>query len=141
MVMTRVVKSSAVVIASLWVGILFCLGFVVAPYLFALAARGSPAVPNTGVAAALIGPLLYSSDVIGLVVGALLLVALAWLRWRGEVPLGGKLRLSEIGVGLAMVCAAINYWFIAPRVKLVQSQLADQYFWPASPRPCWPWSA
>jgi hypothetical protein len=54
--MTRVVKSSALVAAALWVGVLFCLGFVVAPYLFALAARHSPAVPNTGVAADLRPP-------------------------------------------------------------------------------------
>ncbi len=56
--MTRVVKSSALLAASLWVGVLFCLGFIVAPYLFALAARSSPAVPNSGVAAELLGPLL-----------------------------------------------------------------------------------
>ena len=37
--MTKAVKSSALVVASLWVGVLFCLGFVVAPYLFALAAQ------------------------------------------------------------------------------------------------------
>ena len=43
--MTTAVKSSALVVASLWVGALFCLGFVVAPYLFILAARGSAAVP------------------------------------------------------------------------------------------------
>ena len=59
--MTKVVKSSALVIAALWVDILFCLGFVVAPYLFILAARENPDVPNAGVAADLIGPLLYSS--------------------------------------------------------------------------------
>ena len=88
--MTRLVKSSALVVASLWVGILFCLGFVVAPYLFILAAKNSPAVPNSGVAADLIGPLLYSSDVIGLIVGALLILALVFLRKRGEVPMGGR---------------------------------------------------
>ena len=37
--MTKVVKSSALVMAALWVGVLFCLGFVVAPYLFALCFR------------------------------------------------------------------------------------------------------
>src|SRR5205085_5620944 len=108
--MTKAVKSSAVVVASLWVGVLFCLGFVVAPYLFALAARNSPAVPNTGVAADLIGPLLYSSDVLGLVVGAGLILALVFLRRRDEVPLGSKLYLCEIGVAVAALCAAVNYW-------------------------------
>src|SRR5581483_3422806 len=104
--MTSAVKSSAVVVSALWVGLMFCLGFVVAPYLFALAARKSPAVPNSGVAADLIGPLLYSADVVGLVAGAGLLVALLFLRRRGEVPLAGKLFVSEAGVVLAVGCAA-----------------------------------
>src|SRR5258708_36635728 len=103
--MTRVVKSSALVAAALWVGVLFCLGFVVAPYLFALAARNSPTVPNTGVAADLIGPLLYSSDVLGLVVGAGLILACLFLRRRGEVPLGSMLYLCEVGGGVAALCA------------------------------------
>src|SRR5437762_13916633 len=107
--MTKAVKSSALLVASLWVGVLFCLGFIVAPYLFALAARNSPAVPNSGVAADLIGPLLYSSDVVGLVVGTGLLVALVFLRRRDEVPLGGQLFLSERCVGVAILCAAVNY--------------------------------
>src|SRR5947209_15126717 len=112
--MTKTVRSSAVVVAGLWVGILFCLGFVVAPYLFMLAARNSPAVPNTGVAADLIGPLLYSSDVISLTAGAGLVAALVFLRRRGEVPLGGRLFLPELGVGVAAVCAAVNYGWFAP---------------------------
>ena len=58
--MTKVVKSSALVIAALWVDILFGLGFVVAPYLFILTARENPDVPNAGVAADLIGPLVTS---------------------------------------------------------------------------------
>jgi hypothetical protein len=125
--MTKLVKSSALVVASLWVGVLFCLGFVVAPYLFALAARNSPSVPNTGVAADLIGPLLYSSDVIGLIVGAGLIVALSYLRRRGEVSLAGRLYLAEVGVGVAAVCAAVNYWIFAPRLKTVQGLLAERY--------------
>jgi hypothetical protein len=125
--MTSMVRSSALVVASLWVGVLFCLGFVVAPYLFALAARQSPAVPHTGVAADLIGPLLYSSDVIGLVVGAGLVATLVYLRRRGEVPLGGRLYLSEVAVGLAALCAAVNYWVLTPRLKEVQGQLAERY--------------
>ncbi len=125
--MTKAIRSSALVIASLWVGILFCLGFVVAPYLFALAARNSPVVPHSGAAADLIGPLLYSSDVIGLVVGTGLILALVFLRRRRELPLGGKLFVSEIGVGVAVICAAVNYWVFAPRLKAVQGQLADRY--------------
>jgi hypothetical protein len=125
--MTRVVKSSALVAAALWVGVLFCLGFVVAPYLFALAARNSAAVPNTGVAADLIGPLLYSADVAGLVVGVGLVAALVFLRRRGEVPLGSRLYLSEVGVGVAVLCAAVNYWALAPRLKALQGQLAERY--------------
>ena len=125
--MTKVVRSSALVAASLWVGALFCLGFVVAPYLFILAARKSPAVPNSGVAADLIGPLLYGSDVTGLVVGAGLVVALIFLRRRNEVPLGSRLYLSEAGVGLAAACAAVNYWVFTPRIKAVQGRLAERY--------------
>ena len=125
--MTKAVKSSALVVAALWVGVLFCLGFVVAPYLFALAARKSPSVPNTGVAAELIGPLLYSSDVIGLIVGAGLIVALVYLRRRGEVSLAGRLYLAELGVGVAAFCAAVNYWSFAPRLSVVQGQLAERY--------------
>ncbi len=125
--MTKAIRSTALVVTSLWVGILFCLGFVVAPYLFVLAARKSPAVPNTGVAADLIGPLLYSSDLVGLVVGSGLILALVVLRRRNEVPLGGKLFLSEIGVGIAVVCAAANYWIFSPRVKAIQGELAERY--------------
>jgi hypothetical protein len=125
--MTRTLRSSALVVAALWVGVLFCLGFVVAPYLFALAARHSPAVPNTGVAADLIGPLLYSADVAGLIVGAGLLLVLLFLRRWDEVPLGSRLYLSEIAVGVAVLCAAVNYWVLTPRVMAVKGKLAEQY--------------
>jgi hypothetical protein len=125
--MTKTLRSTAVVFASLWVGILFCLGFVVAPYLFALAARNSPAVPNTGVAAELIGPLLYSSDVVGMVIGSALIVALVWLRRRNEVPLGSKGFISEIGVGVAVLCAVLNYGVFGPRLKAIQGELAARY--------------
>lgn len=125
--MTTAVRSSALVVAALWVGILFCLGFVVAPYLFILAARQSPSVPNTGVAADLIGPLLYSSDVLGLVVGAALLAVLIFLRTRGQVTLGGRFFLSEIGVGVAVACAALNYWVLTPRLGALQGELARRY--------------
>jgi hypothetical protein len=125
--MTKALQSSALVMAALWVGVLFCLGFVVAPYLFILAGRGSPAVPNTGVAADLLGPLLYSADVAGLVVGAGLLGALVFLRRRGQVGLGGRLYLSEIGVVVAVACAAVNYWVLGPRIKGVQGDLVRRY--------------
>jgi hypothetical protein len=125
--MSRVVKSAALVATSLWVGVPFCLGFIVAPYLFALAARKSPSVPNTGVAANLIGPLLYGSDVISLVLGAGLLAALVYLRWRGEFPLGSRLFLSEFAVGVAASCAAVNYWWCAPQIKIVRGRLAERY--------------
>jgi hypothetical protein len=125
--MTGFVRSSALVAAALWTGILFCLGFIVAPYLFILASKNSPAVPNTGVAADLIGPLLYSSDILGLVIGAGLIVAIMFLRWRGQVPLGGKLFLSETMVAVAAICAAVNYFVVSPRIRLVRSELAQQY--------------
>lgn len=125
--MTRALKSSAVMIASLWVGVLFCLGFVVAPYLFILAAKGSEAVPNSGVAAELIGPLLYGTDVAGLVVGALLLAALVALRWRGEMTMGGRYYLCELGVLVAAACAAVNYWVFTPEIHWVQEALARRY--------------
>jgi hypothetical protein len=125
--MNRVVKSTALVATSLWVGTLFCLGFIVAPYLFTLAARNSPSVPNSGVAADLIGPLLYSSDIISLVLAAGLVAALVFLRRRGEVPLGGRLFVSEVGVGVATLCAAVNYGWFSPRIKAVQEQLAERY--------------
>lgn len=125
--MIKTLKSSALVAAALWVGFLFCLGFVVAPYLFILAARKSPVVPNTGVAADLIGPLLYSSDVVGLIVGGCLLIALFFLRKKGETPLGGKLFLCESGIAIAILCAAVNYWGYTPSLKTVQASLAERY--------------
>ena len=125
--LTKTVRSSAVVIASLWVGVLFCLGFIVAPYLFILAGRNNPAVPNTGVAAQLLGPLLYSSDVAGLVVGSGLIAALVFLRRRDELPMGSKLFLPEVGVGIAILCAAVNYWVLTPQLLTVRGLLAERY--------------
>jgi hypothetical protein len=125
--MNRVIKSTALVATSLWVGVLFCLGLIVAPYLFILAAKQSPAVPNSGVAADLIGPLLYSSDAISLAIGAGLAAALVYLRRRGEVPLGSQLFLSEVGVAVAAICAAANYWWFAPQIRALQGQIAERY--------------
>lgn len=125
--MNRVVKSTALVATSLWVGVLFCLGFIVAPYLFILAAQRSPSVPNSGVAADLIGPLLYGSDVISLAVSAGIMFMLLYLRRWGEVPLAGRVFLSEASVGFAAICAAINYWWLAPQIRDVQGKLAERY--------------
>ena len=125
--MMRAVKSAALVVGGLWVGVMFTLGFVVAPYLFILASRHSPAVPNSGVAAELIGPLLYSADVAGLVAGTGLLVALAYLRRRRELPIGGRLFVSEAAIVIAALCAAVNYWAFTPRIKSLQAALASRY--------------
>src|SRR5262249_10768746 len=59
--------------------------------------------------------------------GAGLIFACLYLRRRGELPLGSKLYLCEIGVGAALLCATINYWFVTPRLKTVQEQLAARY--------------
>src|SRR5262249_10169996 len=75
----------------------------------------------------LIGPLLYGSDVVGLAVGVGLILALLFLRRRGEVPLGGKLYLCEGGVGGAVLCAAVNYWVLTPRLQALQGQLPQRY--------------
>jgi hypothetical protein len=125
--MTNALKGGVILVTALWVGGLFAIGFVVAPYLFALAARHDAAVPNTGVAASLIGPLLYGSDVLGLVVAVGVGIGLLALRRRDVVPLGGRLYLSEIGLGLAFVCAGVNYWICAPRLNAVRDRLTTEY--------------
>jgi hypothetical protein len=56
-----------------------------------------------------------------------LVAALVYLRRQGEVPLGGRLFLCEIGVLVAAACSAVNYWWFTPRVKAVQQQLAARY--------------
>ena len=35
--------------------------------------------------------------------------------------------LTEIGVGAAVACAAVNYWVMTPRVKAAQSLLVDRF--------------
>jgi hypothetical protein len=126
-VVTKALKSISVVVAALWVGGLFWVGFVFAPYLFILAARKSPIVPHTGAAADLIGPLLYGSDVIGLVVATALLVVILVLRRRQVLPLGGRVYLSELALGAAFLCACANYWLFTPRLKTIQRQLDQVY--------------
>jgi hypothetical protein len=116
-----------VLVTALWVGGLFWVGLVFAPYLFTLASQGDPAVPHSGVAAELIGPLLYSSDVTGMIVGAALLVGLFLLRKRNQIPLGGRFFVSEIVVAVAIMCAAVNYWGLTPRLNRLQNELADRY--------------
>lgn len=125
--MMNTLKGGMILLTALWVGGLFAVGFVFAPYLFALAAHQDPAVPNTSVAASLIGPLLYGSDVVGLVMAAALVVGL-WLLRRGQlVPLGGKMFLSEIALGVAFVCAGVNYWVLTPRLNAARDLLARTY--------------
>jgi hypothetical protein len=125
--MTNTLKGGVILVTALWVGGLFAIGFIVAPYLFALAARHDAAVPNTGVAASLIGPLLYGTDVLGLVVAVALGVGLLALRRRNVVPLGGRLYLSEVALGLAFICAGVNYWVFTPRVNAARDRLAGAY--------------
>jgi hypothetical protein len=125
--MTNALKGGVILVTALWVGGLFAIGFVVAPYVFTLAKHHDAAVPNSGVAASLIGPLLYGSDVLGLSVAATLGIGLLALRRRDVVPMGGKLFLSETALGLAFVCAAVNYWVYTPRLNAVRDRLAEAY--------------
>jgi hypothetical protein len=126
-IMTSILKSGVILLTALWVGGLFWIGFVFAPYLFTLAARHDPAVPNTSTAASLIGPLLYGADVVGLIVAVGLVGALLVLRRREVVPLGGKLFLSEIALAIAFGSACLNYWIVTPRVNAARDQLATAY--------------
>ena len=125
--MTRTLKATAVLLASLWVGGLFWIGFVVAFYLFGLAARGSGPVPNTGVAADLIGPLLNGTHLVGLIVPAALIAGLSMLRSRNVVPALGGIFASEVALGVAFLCAAANYLYLTPRVTSVKGQITAQY--------------
>jgi hypothetical protein len=125
--MTKLVRSFAIILAAFWIGIVFCIGFIVAPYLFALAAQKSPAVPNTGAAATLIGPLISGTHLLGVVVGTVLILGLTYLRRQDDVPLGDRLYLSELGLGVAVACAAANLWVITPRLKAIQEQLVERF--------------
>ena len=125
--MVAPIRATAMVVTALWAGTLFFVGFVFAPYVFALAARGDANVPNSGVAADLVGPLLYGSDVAGLVIVLPLLACLAYLRFRRQTPLGGRYFVCEIALVLAGGCASINYWGLTPRLTAVQEALAARY--------------
>jgi hypothetical protein len=37
------------------------------------------------------------------------------------------LYFAEVGVAVAALCAAVNYWVLTPRVRSVQGQLAERY--------------
>ena len=41
--------------------------------------------------------------------------------------MAGRLFLAEIGLGLAVACAAVNYWVFTPRIKLLQGQLVERF--------------
>lgn len=125
--MNHLLRTVSLVVTTIWVGGLIWIGLVFAPYLFGLAANNSATVPNTGVAADLIGPLLYGSDVVGLIavasIGSILLI----LRFRHCVSLGGRFYLAEILLVVAAICASINYFGFTPALNRVQSQLRESY--------------
>lgn len=125
--MTRVVSSVAQVIAALWLGLQATVGFVVAPYLFSLAAGGSPSVPHSGVAADLIGPLLHATDATSLTASAVIFVLLLVLRARRVLPLGARFRVPEIGLAAAAAAAAVNFAVITPKVLSVREDLTARY--------------
>jgi hypothetical protein len=56
-----------------------------------------------------------------------LVATLLFLRRRGEVPLGARFFLAEVGVGVAATCAAVNYWLITPWLNALQAQLGERY--------------
>lgn len=125
--MNQFLRSASLVVTTIWVGGLIWIGLVFAPYLFGLAANGSTNVPNTGVAAELIGPLLYGSDVVGMVAVALVGTMLAILRFRSCLSMGGRFYLPEILLVVAAVFASINYFGFTPALTQVQSQLRESY--------------
>jgi hypothetical protein len=121
--MITIFRSLLILLASLWIGAMFCIGFVVAPYLFARAARGDGAVPDSGVAADLIGPLLQGANLAGQIVPALLLVGLQLLRRRGSVAWGDRWKVCPISLAVALGMGALNYWIVAPAVGRVRQDL------------------
>ncbi len=125
--MNQFLRSTSLVITTIWVGGLIWIGLVFAPYLFGLAAQKTETVPNTSVAADLIGPMLYGSDVVGLIAVAMIGSILMVLRLRRCVSLGGRFYLPEILLAIAAICAALNYFKFTPALKQVQLQLHETY--------------
>jgi hypothetical protein len=79
--MNQFLRTVSLAVTTIWVGGLIWIGLVFAPYLFILASRNSATVPNSGVAAGLIGPLLYGSDVVGLLAALFIGSILLWSDW------------------------------------------------------------
>lgn len=127
MIMNQLLRSLAMVLTTIWVGGLVWVGLVFAPYLFALAGRHSEAVPHSGVAAELIGPLLYGSDLVGLVAVGLIGLILFILRRRKCLSMGGRFYVPETLLGLAALCTALNYFRYSPALNSVQEKLRDAY--------------
>ena len=125
--MNQVSRSTSLVMTTIWVGGLIWVGLVFAPYLFGLAAKNSTAVPHSGVAAELIGPLLYGPDLVGLVAAAAIGSILLVLRRRRCVSLGGRFSLSEVLLLVAAICAAVNVFGFTPALNQVQAQLKEAY--------------
>ena len=125
--MNQFLRTVSLVVTTIWVGGLIWVGLVFAPYLFGLAAEKSSAVPTTSVAADLIGPLLYGSDLVGLVAAALIGSILIVLRRRQCVSMGGRFYLAEALLVVSIVCAAVNYFGFTPALKKVQVQLREAY--------------
>lgn len=120
-------RTAAIAGAGIWIGIMACVGFVVAPYLFGLAAQKSAVVPHTGAAGELIGPLLHQVDRISLTAAAGLFAALLVLRRGASRPWGARYWAAEAGTIVAAVCAAVNYWKLSPALGAVKAQLAEKY--------------
>lgn len=125
--MTSLLKLMTVLITALWVGGLFWIGFVVAPYLFYLAEHNSPLVPHSGAAADLIGPLLYASYALSLVLAVVLFVLLLILRKRKEIPLGGPFFLSEICLAVAFLSTVANEVWCSPKIATIRQRLNEQF--------------
>lgn len=83
----------------------------------------SSAVPDNGVAADLIGPLLPGADVVGLAAAAGFIATRTFLRARGEVPLGTRPFVAGAGVAVA---ASNDGWF-APRIEALRAGSAGRH--------------
>lgn len=127
--MINAIRTLLNVAVGLWIGVQVCIGFVVAPYLFALAAKASAAVPHTGVAAELIGPLLHGADLASLVVCIVATLGLLGLRGAAgpNAYAGARWWLGEAGLAVAFVCAATNYFMLSPKILAVKAELAEKY--------------